>query len=314
VRLAPWPKAADTGQVPYTLTPATAFTAAYSPGIFDFTNADNPFKDWNGVYVPYCTGDVHFGTADDVDIPSDGVLPDLPHQHFVGHLNLQSYIARIVPTFPKLGQVLLTGASAGAFGAGLNFAMVQDSFGSIPVVVLMDSGLPFREQYLPACLQQEWRTLWGFAAALPPDCAECTMPDGSGLTNIVYYLLHKYKRATIAAVTTMQDEVIRLFFSQGDMSCMSDNATWLTLTNGLDNGYPGSEYTTGIDDLLQTFQCTNRLAAYQIGGTNPSYPNPTYHQHIFRDEFYQAITNDGGVTMAQWTANYLSGNLQFVGP
>jgi hypothetical protein len=143
---------ASTGQVPYTPTPATALTPAYSPGIFDFTSADNPFKDWNGVYVPYCTGDVHFGTLDDVDIPSDGVLPDLPHQHFVGNLNLKSYIARIVPTFPKLSQVLLTGASAGAFGAGLNYPMVQDSFGSIPVVVLMDSALPFRVQYLPACI------------------------------------------------------------------------------------------------------------------------------------------------------------------
>ncbi|MGH7434618.1 MAG: pectin acetylesterase-family hydrolase, partial [Polyangiaceae bacterium] len=206
---------ASTGQVPYTPTPAQGLTPAYSPGLFDFTNADNPFKDWNAVYVPYCTGDVHFGTRDDVDIPGDGVLPALPHQHFVGHLNLQSYIARIVPTFPKLSQVLLTGASAGAFGAGLNYAMVQDSFGSVPVVVMMDSALPFRVKYLPACLQKKWRELWGFDDALPKDCAECFDDDGSGLTDIVYYLLHKYAGARVAAVTTMEDEIIRLFYAQG---------------------------------------------------------------------------------------------------
>jgi hypothetical protein len=190
--------------------------------------------------------------------------------------------------------------------------MVQDSFGSIPVIVLMDSALPFREQYLPACIQEQWRNLWGFNGALPSDCAECMTPGG--VVNIVYYLLHKYKRATIGAVTTMQDEVIRLFYSQGDNDCSSDNATYLTLTNGLDNGYPGSEYTAAIQDLLQTFACTNRVAAYQIGGTNPIYLNPTYHQHIFRDEFYQAITDDGGVTLASWAQNYVSGNLQIVGP
>ncbi|HEX4434206.1 MAG TPA: pectin acetylesterase-family hydrolase, partial [Acidimicrobiales bacterium] len=45
----------------------------YSPGIFDFTNSANPFKDWNAVYVPYCTGDVHFGTVENVDIPDQGL-------------------------------------------------------------------------------------------------------------------------------------------------------------------------------------------------------------------------------------------------
>ena len=64
-------------QAPYVPTAASGLTAAYSPGIFDFTNAANPVKDWSGVYVPYCTGDVHFGTADNVTIPSDGVLPAL---------------------------------------------------------------------------------------------------------------------------------------------------------------------------------------------------------------------------------------------
>jgi hypothetical protein len=304
----------STGQVPYTPTAASGLTAAYSPGIFDFTNTANPFQNWNAVYVPYCTGDVHFGTLDNVDIPSDGVLPDLPNQHFVGHLNLESYIARIVPTFPNLTQVLLTGASAGGFGAGLNYGMVQDSFGKIPVVVIDDSGPPFSVQYLPACLQKQWRELWGFDAALPSDCTECFNSDGSGLTDVVYYWLHKYPHAKVGVVTTMEDEVIRLFFSQGLNTCASDNATSLTLGQALCGGYTCAQYTSGIQDLLSTFSCTNRLAAYQIGGMNPNYMNPTYHQHIFRDEFYEAITNDGGVTMAQWATDFIGGKLEIVGP
>ena len=303
------------GQVPYTPTPASGATPAYSPGIFDFTNTANPFKDWNAVYVPYCTGDVHFGTKDDVDIPSDGVLADEPHQHFVGGLNLKSYIARIVPTFPNMSQVMLTGASAGGFGAGLNYGMVQDSFGlKIPVVVIDDSGLPFSATYLPACLQKTWRDLWGFDASLPSDCAECNLPDGSGLTNVVYYWLHKYPKAKIGVVTTMQDEVIRLFFSQGENSCASNNATALTLSQALCGGYTCDKYTAGITDLVSTYSCTGRLAAYQIGGTNTAYMNPSFHQHIFRNEFYQAITNDGGITMANWASDFLAGKLEIVGP
>ncbi|HTB72217.1 MAG TPA: pectin acetylesterase-family hydrolase [Polyangiaceae bacterium] len=299
----------NNGQVPYTPS------SGYSPGIFDFTNTANPLKDWNAVYVPYCNGDVHFGTLDDVDIPSDGVVADLPHQHFVGGLNLKSYIARIVPTFPNMSQVVLTGASAGAFGAGLNYGMVQDSFGlKTPVVVLEDSGPSFSVTYEPGCVQKKWRTIWGLDAGLPSDCAECTMSDGSGLSNLQFYWLHKYPNARLGLVTTMEDEVIRLFYAQGENSCASDNATALTLSQALCGGYTCAKYTAGINDLVSTLSCTGRFAAYLIGGMNANYMNPTYHQHIFRDEFYQAITNDGSITMAKWTADFLSGKGEIVGP
>jgi hypothetical protein len=288
-------------------------TSGYSPGIFDFTNAANPVKDWSGVYVPYCTGDVHFGTADNVTIPGDGVLPAIPGQHFVGHLNMQRFIARIVPTFPSVTQVLLTGASAGGFGAGLNYGMVQDSFGDVPVTVLDDSGPPFRIGGLPACVQQQWRQLWGFDPALPSDCAECFRSDGSGLTDIVLYWHHKYGSARVGLVSTTQDEVMRLFFASGDNNCASNNATYLD-TLQIAGGYTGAMYTAGLQDLVTTYACTGALATYTIGGQNAAFPNPTYHQHIFRSEFYTADTNDGGITMAQWTSNLLAGNLQIVGP
>ena len=294
-------------QVPYVAD------AGYSPGIFDFTNADNPFKNWNAVYVPYCTGDVHFGTVENVDVPDQGITAGVKAQHFVGHLNLQKYIAQIVPTFPNLSQVMLTGASAGGFAAGLNYGMVQDSFGTIPVVVLDDSGPPMSAMYVPACLQKQWRTLWGFDAALPSDCAECSNADGSGLTNVEYYWLHKYKKARVGFVSTMQDEVIRLFYAQGNTSCSTDDATILTLAQAA-GGYTGMQYTQGLQDLASTFKCTGRIATYFIGGTNPMYPNPTYHQHIFRNEFYQAITNDGGTTMAQWASDFVSGKMELLGP
>jgi len=32
------------------------------------------------------------------------------------------------------------------------------------------------------------------------------------------------------------------------------------------------------------------------------------------NEFYQAITNDGGITMANWASDFLAGKLEIVGP
>jgi hypothetical protein len=299
--------------LPYVPTAASGLTPAYSPGIFDFTNSANPVKDWSGVYVPYCTGDVHFGTNDNVTIPGDGVLPALNNQHFVGYRNMQKFMGHLVPTFPNVTQVLLTGASAGGFGAGLNFGMVQDTFNSngktIPVTVIDDSGPPFRTQFLPPCIQKTWRELWGFDAALPSDCKECFNSDGSGLTDVVLYWHHKYKNARVGLISTMQDEVMRLFFASGDNMCASNNATALSLSP-----YPADQYTMGLNDLVTTYQCTGALATYYIGGMNSNFPNPTYHQHIFRSEFYTVDTNSGSVTMAQWMSNVLNGDLQIVGP
>ncbi len=33
-------------------------------GLLDHSDPRNPFRDWTHVYVPYCTGDVHWGDAD----------------------------------------------------------------------------------------------------------------------------------------------------------------------------------------------------------------------------------------------------------
>ncbi|MBL1135963.1 MAG: hypothetical protein HND46_11645 [Chloroflexi bacterium] len=33
-------------------------------GIFDLENPENPFADYNMVFVPYCTGDVHIGNRE----------------------------------------------------------------------------------------------------------------------------------------------------------------------------------------------------------------------------------------------------------
>ena len=47
---------------------------------------------------------------------------------------LEAVVARIVPTFKdKVDKVVITGASAGGFGAALNFSMVQDAFGEVRV-------------------------------------------------------------------------------------------------------------------------------------------------------------------------------------
>ncbi|HVU01401.1 MAG TPA: pectin acetylesterase-family hydrolase [Polyangiaceae bacterium] len=277
-------------------------------GIFDWANAANPFKDWSMIYAPYCTGDAWFGAQPDGTVP--GVAAK---QQFVGYLNMKKFVSRVVPTFQgKLSRVVLTGASAGGFGAALNFSMVQDAFGCTRVDVLDDSGPPFVDQYMPACMQKKWRTLWGFANSLPPDCAECNHADGGGILNLADFLLAKHPVSKIALVSSMNDEVIRLFYSPGLKDCVNfDTADPVGITVGqvLDPTIymTAANYGAGLLDLRSRYQSTGRFATYFLGGANI-----TFHQHIWRARFFDPAA--GTETIAAFTTRFLNDQIDQIGP
>lgn len=275
-------------------------------GLFDTSNAANPFKDWSQVYVPYCTGDVHFGTAKNVMIPNVSTP-----QQFVGYDDMKLYIGRIVPTFKNtVNQVVITGASAGAFGAALNFSMVQDAFGSVPVIALDDSGPPFNDTYMPVCLQENWRQVWGFANSLPPDCTECKQPDGGGggLVHLADFLLRKHPNARIGILSSVQDEVIRLFYSMGLDNCMNyaeaDPVPLFLAESDPTMFFSADNYTAGLNALRTAYVSTGKLSTYYMSGQ--------IHQHIFRPEFFTSTA--GSITEAQWAQDFIDGKIEQIGP
>lgn len=106
-------------------------------GILARDQAANPFAEWNLVFVPYCTGDVHAGDLPDATVPfASGV------QQFVGWRNMGSYLKRVAATLPSPAQVVLAGCSSGGVGALANFPQVQRTFSGTRVTLLADSGPP----------------------------------------------------------------------------------------------------------------------------------------------------------------------------
>jgi hypothetical protein len=229
-------------------------------------------------------------------------------------LNMQKFIARIVPTFQaQLSRVMITGASAGGFGALLNYSMVQDAFGSALVSILDDSGpsFPDNERYMPTCLQKNWREIWGFKDSLPADCTECRQADGGGLSDYGKYLLRKHPNTIIGVVSSMQDEVIRLFYSSGLQNCATfttADPTTITLGQVDETVYmPGADYTAGLTEIRTKYAASGKFATYYLGGANQ-----TFHQHIWRGRFYAKSAGDQSI--AQWVSNLLEGKLEQVGP
>jgi hypothetical protein len=290
----------------------------WSNGIFDFTHTDNPFKGWNEVYIPYCTGDVHFGTNDNGTVATSVITGG----HFVGYNNMKLFIGHLVPTFPNLARIVLTGSSAGGLGAALNLGMVQDAFTTnVPVTVLDDSAAAFPDPtYMPACLQKEIRDTFGFDNALPSDCASCFQSDGSGLMEIIKYWHKKYASAKIGLVMSVHDQIFRLFFASGANNCATNDPNLLTtlgLQGGDVPGYPGPMWEAALDSLRTAYDCTGAFSSYYIGTADPDAGDTngtidTLHMHIFRDRFYAPLA--GGITPAQFATDLLNGKVEDIGP
>lgn len=259
--------------------------ATGAAGIFDPARGDNPFHDWNIVYVPYCTGDVHAGDREHVDVPGANAPKN---QMFVGYRNIGLYLQRLVPTFHDATDVVVTGISAGGFGAALNYDRMAQAFCNARVSLIDDSGPPLSDKYLAPCLQQRWRDLWNLDATLPADCAACRGPDGGGLINYLPYLAHKYPSARLGLVSSTQDSVISLFFGFGANHCQG--------LDGVSAGMSGAEFEAGLDELRAQYLGTSQnLASYVVPSVS--------HTWITALTFY--TTDVGGMSLPEW-ANLLA--------
>jgi hypothetical protein len=262
-------------------------------GILDRTNAANPVADWNFIYVPYCTGDIHAGNN-----PAGTVLDVTGPQMFVGYQNVNLFLERIVPTFATAKQVLLTGVSGGGFGAAANYAHVQRAFGAVPVDMLDDSGPFMEDPYLPLCLQNEVRTLWGLDSTVGADCeGQCNDP-GTFFVDLARHISTKYPARTFGLMDSVDDGTISEFFGFGAADCTSfvqESAT---------------TFGDGLNDIRTKLAAEHNLGTFYFPGTD--------HTSLGDDSFYQRDTTslDGGagVLLTSWVGSLVHGTTYNAGP
>ncbi|WP_433933466.1 pectin acetylesterase-family hydrolase [Sorangium cellulosum] len=105
-------------------------------GIYDHENPDNPFRDWHHVYIPYCTGDIHWG--DNVATYGEGSQAvTIRHK---GAVNVRAALAWVYENVPAPEKVFVTGCSAGAYGSIMWSAHVREHYKGASVIQFGDSG------------------------------------------------------------------------------------------------------------------------------------------------------------------------------
>jgi len=258
-------------------------------GIFDRSNAANPVKDWTMVYVPYCTGDVYGGQA-------ETTLANKPRK-FSGFANHTAFLERLVPSFTS-DQVVLTGSSAGGFGAAVNYAQTQRAFGNTPVVLIDDSGPPMSASVYPPCLQTLWRTTWGLEKTMLAECgADCTNPNDF-TADLFAHVRKEFPNMRGGLFSSVADQTIRTFAGYGwggGYDKCEDIPTAVT----------AQVYQAGLDEVR-----TKAMAAGAGFGT--FYIAGSSHTILRSGNFY--TTTAGGKTVAQWLGDTINGTTSHVGP
>ncbi len=170
----------------------------------------NPFKDYNLVVLPYCTGDLFAGTVvqDFKDLFGQG------HTLYqVGHYNILHYLAQLVPTFAAAAtQVILTGSSAGGFGALLNYEIVKGAFGGTETILIDDSGPVMRDPYLANSLMTTLWNTWDLSNAIPSSC-NCSPSTGF---STIYDWVAQDPTFRGSLISSEQDKVIKDFLTIGN--------------------------------------------------------------------------------------------------
>lgn len=270
----------------------------------------NPVGNWNMIYIPYCTGDIHSGVNKDITIP--GVTGK---QQFVGYTNYGLFLNSFGPSYTNTKRVLLTGSSAGGFGALFNFDRTQQFFDpySIKVTTISDSGVPLRDPYMPACLQKRWREYWGLSSALPKECVGCFNADGGGIVAGFgnYLFKQKYKDRMLGGfISARHDGIIRSFYAPGLNATAGgpDNCTLEPSANVVSSAigvgqYDGPKFAKGLKDVIDNVVGPEQAGYYML-------PTDT-HMHLWRARYFEKNGTDK--TIAEWVAEILKGTPSRVG-
>lgn len=238
-------------------------------GIFDLSNADNPFADYSMVFVPYCTGDVHLGNA--THDYGDGVIV-----HHNGYINASTALAATAAAFPGAAHVVVAGTSAGSAGAPLYGGLAHDVLPKATVQVLADSSGAYPAT--PA-ITAAIGALWGTANAIP------RWPENKGIVGSTWTLPGLFVQSGKHDPS--------MTFARHDYAYDATQATFAKLA-----GIPADDLVSLIDDNEKMVESKGvKLHSWVAPGTK--------HTVIEKDGFYTEKVN--GTSLRDWVADFVAG-------
>lgn len=180
-------------------------TAEQELGIYDGLFRDspsNPVAGWSVVFLPYCTGDIHTGSTS-AEFTQGGQTLSIS---FAGYTNAQAALAWAYAAYPAPEHVLVTGSSAGAYGAVFHAPHILGRYPQAQAVVLGDAGVGVQAG------DGGTADVWGTTANLPQDPAFAGVTLANLTSDLYAGLSARFPQARLAQFTTEADDVQVLFY------------------------------------------------------------------------------------------------------
>lgn len=256
-------------------------------GIILDTNEDNPFNNWTLVYLPYTTGDVHWGSNDQEYEDAHGVKKTVYHR---GHENFLAALRYLRDHYPPetVEKIFVAGQSAGAYGAVFSFPYVKEIYKNSTVYCFGDAGMGVTTQSFVDSAINNWKILENLPDWIPGiDSANFkNMTMGEFVKNIADY----YPDSLIAQYTTKYDTNQRFFFYV--MMYIDEPELWDFMDG--DGYYVPDEITCEwieiMLDHIKTAQSAPNYDAYVAPGE--------IHTITTSEDMYTVLSN--GVSLISW--------------
>jgi hypothetical protein len=259
-----------------TTDPEQARQQGQLQGIYDRSNPANPFQDVTHVFVPYCTGDLHWGNKTQTYSGTTGSYT-IEHR---GAVNAAAALDWAYANVVAPSQLTVAGCSAGGYGAIFWAPRILAHYPGASASQLADSAAGVVPTGFFETLQSNWGTdaAWpSFIPALAPDRLDVTqLALGDLYSGVAGY----FPLAAFAQYNTLQDTTQTLFF-------------------GLARGGLATpdEWSARMQASVATIRAANpNFSAYTAPGTQ--------HCIINRPEFY--TTAVAGTRVVDWVRSLVA--------
>jgi len=270
------------GTVTYYTPKVYGFMRVFFTGILS-RKAENPFRDWNVVFIPYVTGDFHLG---------NNAFPYGPKKtlYHVGEPNTRCIMEECKKLFPETEALFVAGDSAGAFGAAGNAPLVAGYYPNAPVTVYSDAS-----QLLLPLWKRVAEEVWGVNEKMRAHIDEI----GDLYGNLIEYSAGELgERAVFLRSNTIHDDVLTQFGS--------------TLRGGPHEATPEAiqYYYESLRDSEKRL-ADSGLPYYSFITAHNKNPKTGLTQHTMsRAETAYYYKDDVGIALGQWLIDAADGNYQ----
>ena len=274
------------------------------------STVSNPYANWSMLFISYCTGDIHIGSADTTYTYSDPVSGfkkkmTIHHHGFDNFLYAMSWLTTTYPTLNP-SSILVAGSSAGSYGASLNFPWVKKFYPTVKNMSLLGDGGAGVFQNAPKFVDSVfgYPSNWGIQNTLDPmfsilPALVSAWPE-SFVPATYTQLGIAYPKGKFAQYTTAYDVIQTLFWDI--MLNWKDPAVW---------GNP-----TELATLMPEWRGYMNANIGELDAFLPknyrSYIGPGCNHTVlpFDDDFYNSsLTSSGNkITFLQWFAALTGAN------